>query len=222
MNKCNVYIARYPFPYNEDVYCLLRREEIEKCRNSDIKEQKFYVWKLLEFALFETFGLEKSILNFQKKNNGKWVLEGCYFSLSHSGNIVVAAVSDSPIGVDIQKIKTIEDINKFKSIIFSKNEKVKYRNAKNEKVMEIWSLKECAFKKSNDSNFAPNRYEIDDFTKYNSRRLEFQNEKFILSTLCDSISEIQYYSLSDDLKLCKAGKTASASIVYLNNRNLPK
>lgn len=219
MTNCNVYIAKYPFPYNEDIYCSLRKEEIEKCRNSDVKEQKFYVWKLLEYALSKTFGLGKSTLNFQKKNNGKWILEGYNFSLSHSGNIVVVAVSDYPIGVDIQKIKTIDDPNKFKSIILSKKEKDKYQNAKNEKLMKIWSLKECAFKRSNDSNFVPNRYEIDDLTHCDSFILELQNEKYILSTLCDNISEATYLSLSDDLKLCKTRRTALVSIVSLSNKN---
>ena len=188
MNKCNVYIAKYPFPYNEDINCPLRREEIEKCRNSAVKEQKFYVWKLLEYALLDAFGLKKNILNFKKKKNGKWVLDGYFFSLSHSGNIVVAAVSDSPIGVDIQKIKQIEDPAKFKTIIFSEKEKAKYRDVNDEKLMKIWSLKECAFKKSNDLHFLPNRYEIDNISQYDSFRLESQNEKYILSTSWDNPS----------------------------------
>jgi phosphopantetheinyl transferase len=216
MNKCNVYIAKYPFPYNEDINCPLRREEIEKCRNSAVKEQKFYVWKLLEYALLDAFGLKKNILNFKKKKNGKWVLDGYFFSLSHSGNIVVAAVSDSPIGVDIQKIKQIEDPAKFKTIIFSEKEKAKYRDVNDEKLMKIWSLKECAFKKSNDLHFLPNRYEIDNISQYDSFRLESQNEKYILSTSWDNIARAKYYSLFDDFKLCKDIKSALVSIVRQN------
>jgi len=219
MNKCNVYVAKYPFPYKEDIYCPLRREEIEKCRNSEVKEQKFYVWKLLEYALSDSFGLGKSILSFQKKNNGKWVLDGYFFSLSHSGNIVVVAVSDSPVGVDIQKIKKIEDLTKFKAIIFSEKEKAKYRNANGEKLMKIWSLKECAFKKSNDINFVPNRYEIDNLAQHDSFILKTQNEKYILSTLCDNISAVKYYSLFDEFKICEVGKAAFVSIVRLNSEN---
>ncbi len=219
MNQCNVYIAKYPFSFKEDIYCHLRKEEIEKCRNSDVKEQKFYVWKLLEYALFDTFGLEKSILNFQKKNNGKWILDGYFFSLSHSGNIVVVAVSDSPIGVDIQKIKKIEDASKFKAVIFSEKEKSKYRNVNDEQLMQIWSLKECSFKKSNDSNFAPNHYEIDTLSRYNSLRLESQKDKYILSTLCDRIKDVKYYSLFDDFKLQEMGKSVFVPIVCLHSEN---
>lgn len=219
MSKCNVYLTKYPFPYNDDIYCPLRREEIEKCGNSDVKEQKLYVWKLLEYALVDTFGLEKSQLNFQKKKSGKWVIDGYFFSLSHSGSIVVAAVSDSPIGVDIQKIKKIEDPTKFKTIIFSEKEKVKYRNAKNEKLMKIWSLKECSFKKSNDSNFSPRRYEADNLTQYNSFILESKKEKYILSTLCDNIDDVKYYSLFDEFKLHEVGKSTLVSTIRLNTDN---
>ena len=219
MNQCNVYIAKYPFSFKEDIYCHLRKEEIEKCRNSDVKEQKFYVWKLLEYALFDTFGLEKSILNFQKKNNGKWILDGYFFSLSHSGNIVVVAVSDSPIGVDIQKIKKIEDASKFKAIIFSEKEKSKYRNVNDEQLMQIWSLKECSFKKSNDSNFAPNRYEIDTLSRYNSLRMESQKDRYILSTLCNSINDVKYYSLFDEFRLQEIGKSVFVPVVCLHSKN---
>lgn len=219
MSKCNVYITKYPFPYNEDIYCPLRREEIEKCCNSEVKKQKFYVWKLLEYALSDSFGLEKRMLNFQKKNNGKWVIDGYFFSLSHSGNIVVVAVSESPVGVDIQKINKIDDPAKFKAVIFSEKEKVKYRNVNGEKLMMIWSLKECAFKKSNDLNFVPNRYEIDNLSQYDSFELKTQNEKYILSTLCNNITEVKYYSLFDEFKICEAEKAAFVSIVRLDSKN---
>ncbi len=219
MGKCNVYMAKYPFPYDEDIFCPLRREEIEKCRNSNIKEQKFYVWKLLEYASFDTFGLEKSKLYFQKKKNGKWVIDGYFFSLSHSGNIVVAAVSDSPIGVDVQKIKKFEDPNKFKAIILSEKEKTKYLNINNEKLMKIWSLKECAFKKSNDSTFIPSRYEIDNLVHCDSFRLEIQKEKYILSILCDNLHNANFYSLFDDFKLREMEKSSSTSTMRLNNEN---
>ncbi|HNX16323.1 MAG TPA: 4'-phosphopantetheinyl transferase superfamily protein [Bacilli bacterium] len=203
MSICDVYISVFPFPCDDSIACLQRREEIDKCQNQDIKDQKFYVWKLLERALQHSFNLDVKNLAFEKRKNGKWVLNECYFSLSHSGNIAVVAVGDAPLGVDVQRIKEVKDAEKFKAIILSKKEKEKYQNLSEKQLLEMWSIKECAFKKSDDKNFVPSHYDIDSIDQCISINLESLSERYTLSLICDNISCVKYHQVLGRFKICK-------------------
>jgi phosphopantetheinyl transferase len=212
MSVCNVYLSKYPFPFKKEIFCQQRREEIEKCRNSSVKEQKMYVWKLLEYALSDTFGLDISKQKFQKKKSGKWILDGCYFSLSHSGNIITVAISDSPVGIDVQIVKKLDQSQKFKGIILSEKEKKKFRNISDERLLKMWSLKECAFKQSDDSNFIPSRYSIDDIPKGVTFKFGQGKDKYILSLLCDNVEKADYYSLIGEFKTSRMNSPRIKSI----------
>lgn len=46
-------------------------------------------------------------IRFAYNENGKPLCDGAWFSLSHSGDIVVCAVSDQPIGLDVEQIRPV-------------------------------------------------------------------------------------------------------------------
>ena len=66
------------------------------------KKQSFFVWKLLEYALYES-GVKSFSFNVE---SGKWFLidKKIYFSLSHSSSLVCVALSNNEIGVDIEMV----------------------------------------------------------------------------------------------------------------------
>ena len=39
--------------------------------------------------------------------NGKPMTNGCYFNISHSHGLVACAVSDVPVGIDVEKIRPV-------------------------------------------------------------------------------------------------------------------
>ena len=80
--------------------------------------------------------------------NGKPYTENAYFSISHTENLVVCAVSKSPVGIDIEKIKPYDD--KFCKRIANEKE-YEYINKDAEKMCEIWTLKEAIIKKDGKS-----------------------------------------------------------------------
>ncbi len=76
--------------------------------------------------------------------NGKPYADGAYFSISHTENFVVCAVSDGPVGIDIERIKPYND--KLARRITTPEE-YEYINKDAEKLYEIWTLKEAIIKK---------------------------------------------------------------------------
>ena len=73
----------------------------------------------------------------------------CYFSVSHSGVLVICAVSDRPIGVDAEEIRPIngEIANKICTAEeLAYLESIKIEEERNRWLLQIWTKKEAIFK----------------------------------------------------------------------------
>ena len=106
-----------------------RQEKAKRLTLPNARAQSLGAGLLLRYAVENDTKLDYEKLNFLTEANGKPYIEGnpFYFSLSHSGNYAVCAISDSPIGVDIEKEKEL-------------SERIKGRFAKN--IVE-WTEKEA-------------------------------------------------------------------------------
>ena len=74
---------------------------------------------------------------------------GIHFNISHSGDYVICAVSESEIGIDIEKIKEVKD--GLTEYICTEEEKnyiasCKDKEKKQRRFFEIWTAKEAYFK----------------------------------------------------------------------------
>lgn len=88
-----------------------RRRKLARIRNENARAQSIAAGMLLREALAD-YGLPvgDQPLSLVYGENGKPELpggEGPYFSISHSGTLVVCAVDDAPIGVDVQIVRKI-------------------------------------------------------------------------------------------------------------------
>ncbi len=117
------------FDNNIDKVDEARQKKIRRLKRPLAKAQSLGVGLLLRYAVENNVNLEYNSLCFLTEDNGKPYVEGnpFYFSLSHSGDYAVCAISDSPVGVDIEKEKKL-------------SEKIKGRFAKN--ILE-WTEKEA-------------------------------------------------------------------------------
>lgn len=107
---------------------------------------------LLRTVLDKQFGINNEDIVILKNKYGKPYLKGnedINFNISHSGDFVVCAVDDKPIGIDIEQIIDID----YKSIaesFFSKDEVQFILNASDENKLhrfyEVWTLKESYIK----------------------------------------------------------------------------
>ena len=133
---------------------------VEKDKQARVNRLKFKKDKdlivvgdiLAKTAIRKVLGVAVADMRFGVREFGKPYLanhENAHFNISHSGDIVVCAVYDKPVGVDIQKMN---DVN-FDSIanrVFTKNEQERYLSAPQEKQREqfykIWTAKESYIK----------------------------------------------------------------------------
>ena len=79
-----------------------RRERVLRCKDVETQKQILTAGLLLN-KVFSLYGVEPETL--QKDVQGKPVVEGLHFNLSHTGGLVACVVSDCPVGCDVEKIK---------------------------------------------------------------------------------------------------------------------
>ena len=189
----NVYTATIPdLKVLDTVYPPLRDEEIRKCSNFEVAKEKYFVWKLLCYALERTFGKKAEKINFRKTDYGKWVCDEYEFSLSHSHGAVVVAVSRKAVGVDVEiehqmrsgietKILSDEELAEFYSIIESE---------RNGYLLKKWTQKESVFKTMNIPSCP-----IKDVKTENVKTFEIEEggHKYFLSVATPFIDKIKIY-----------------------------
>lgn len=83
-----------------------RKHKILKLRQLLSRKQSLGAGKLLQ-KILESKGLSMDDIYYD--DNGKPLIKGLCFNLSHSEEAVVCAVGDSTVGIDIEKIRNVKD-----------------------------------------------------------------------------------------------------------------
>ena len=145
----DVYLAKLPkdkpltplFPKERD-------DEVKNTKNETLQREKYFAWKLLAYAVKNTFNKDLPP-SLSKNENGKWTADEFDFSLSHSGGVVCVALSTDPVGVDVQKV-TLPKTETTAFKIFSEEEKAEYAALPLDKQAEYftrkWTERESVFK----------------------------------------------------------------------------
>ena len=125
-----------------------RFDKVQKLRFIQGKNASAVVYLLLRLALRDEYGINEPV-EFVYSGKGKPTLKNhphIHFNLSHSSNTAVCAVAESNIGVDVQKITTVND-NVAKRVLTAE-EYLIFNNTGNpgEYFCEIWTIKESYFK----------------------------------------------------------------------------
>lgn len=98
---------------------------------------------LLKQMIKELYGREELVLDFNE--NGKPYLDFCFFSISHSGDFAVCAVSDFPVGVDIERMKGFKQRDKYMLFTPMESEYVNKSDPEN-RFFTLWTRKEAYIK----------------------------------------------------------------------------
>ena len=156
----SVYVAQLPSELASlPLYPRTRDEEVRAVKNERLRLQKYYVWKLLGYALKDAFGDEISSLDFQKAKGGKWTSSKHFFSLSHSCQALVVAVADVPVGVDVEWQNSEKSFSMERGLTEQENaefsgvlpsERIAYLTDK-------WASKESIFKLVGRGRFVPSK-----------------------------------------------------------------
>ena len=197
----DVYIAALPKEeLSIPLSCKERQAEIDKIANERVRREKYYVWRLLEYAIKNSLGADASRLCFNKGNNRKWSCEGIEFSLSHSGDALAVAVSSKTVGIDVERIR-VRDRARMADYMLTPLEREEYESiaddGREEWLIRRWCEKEAIFKSQNKDIFAPSRIETAEFFSF-VRDILIENEKYILAVCADDADTVRVF---DGIKL---------------------
>ena len=122
-----------------------RKESVMRMHNKKKRNLRICADMLCRKAIAEFCGVNTDEIRFTLSPSGKPYVNNLpvYFSISHSGNLAVCAVSEKEIGIDIEKTRELHPRISEKFCTESEAEYI--RTAENG-IFRIWTLKEAYFK----------------------------------------------------------------------------
>ena len=128
-----------------------KKEKISRFRFEEDRKRSILGDMLAREMIAKKCEVSPDSIVFKIIENGKPYVEnlGIHFNISHSGDYVICAVSESEIGIDIEKIKEVKD--GLTEYICTEEEKnyiasCKDKEKKQRRFFEIWTAKEAYFK----------------------------------------------------------------------------
>ena len=148
-----MYILKLEYPIKQELFDFLleftdseRRSDLSCRRNRQNAQTSLAGELMTKLAIKKQFGIPFKNQHFLRSEHGKPYLEGyphIHFNISHSGNFVVCAVSDKPVGIDIQKIGEYKE--RVAKRICTENE-LSSLKSDGEKFTCLWTQKEAVLK----------------------------------------------------------------------------
>lgn len=121
-----------------------RREYILQYRFPEDRKRSLGAWRLME-TMFARHGFSANDVKMGGK--GKLTCEGICFNLSHSGDMALCAISDTPVGCDIEQIRKAP-LNVARRM-FTARERAYLEAAQgeeNRRFFRLWTMKESYLK----------------------------------------------------------------------------
>ncbi|MCB2311591.1 4'-phosphopantetheinyl transferase superfamily protein [Clostridium tagluense] len=197
-----------------------KRCKIEKFINKKDKVRTLIGEILIRTIIFQELSVRNKHITFEKNEYGKPYMKEhpeFNFNISHSGDFVVCAIDNKPIGIDIEKVKHIE----YKEIaknFFSVRE-LDYivkedLNSQLNKFYEIWTLKESYIKYCGQGLSIPLKSFSIDIDQYENIKVIIDKEhKEPVFKRFDIGSEYK-------MAVCSVNKEISYNIVMIDQNSL--
>ena len=137
------------------LYSLIDLRKVSKVKNFINKKDKIRTLIgeiLIRTIIIEELGIRNDNISFEKNSYGKpYIKEYTQFNfnISHSGNFVVCAIDNNPIGIDIEEVKYIEYEDIAKNFFTTNEFDYITKNdlySSLSRFYEIWTLKESYVK----------------------------------------------------------------------------
>ena len=128
------------------------RKRIERFVYKEDKQRTLMGQILIREIIAQQLEMRNEDIVFQKNDYGKPYLENhekFHFNISHSGDMVVCAVHDKPVGIDIEQMLHIDDYLEIAKDYFTEREIAyiaKNEDARLSRFYELWTLKESYIK----------------------------------------------------------------------------
>jgi 4'-phosphopantetheinyl transferase len=165
--------------------------QVNKYKEENQRKRSFFSWYLLYLKF-----LERKINAFNLKvefnENGKPLIEGINFNISHSHNLVAVAISSHEVGIDLELIED-KDNSKIAKKIMNEEEYQKYLKNK-EYFYKVWTKKEAYLKRKGLAlDFALNKdQKIEDVVSY---YIQDEDDHYYYLSVSPSSSKVEFVSL---------------------------
>ena len=182
----------------DKIYESLSNEERYFMISNESKKKEKIARDILFKYVIEQENIKEDLV-FNKYGKPDFKDKKYHFNISHSKDIVVIAVSNEEVGVDIQKLSTYDDIqlDKLTKRVYNDNDYNFYNTDDNVTFTQIWTIKE-AYLKYLGIGLIKNLHDITiDFeTMYVGMNKEedqkfctFFKNKYMVSIVCDQIDK---------------------------------
>ena len=191
----DLYIAELPKTEIGRVACEERQAQIDKARSERVKRERYFAWRLLEHALWHSKGKTTSEMELTLSPSGKWESPYIYLSITHSGDLVAVALSNAPVGIDLEPIGSPRP-ERFAERVLGKEEMAEYRSTEESDRLALiyrkWTEKESLFKKEGGTAFIPKAIDTTQGGVI-SYELEMNGDIYFLSVATDNLEDIGFY-----------------------------
>ena len=169
-----------------------RMAEINACKNEIIRREKCCAWEMLKYAVTDALSLKFDNLQFAKLPSGQWICEECAFSISHSDDAVVVAVSERSVGVDVEGAKAIDPRLAEKVLTASELKRYSDLNDVDKTIflLETWCKKEAIFKAIGGSALLPKTIECDTYHT-EVKRVRINDREYLIAVAANESFEIE-------------------------------
>lgn len=147
-----------------------RKAYLGKLSNNPLK-LSYFSWILLKEMVLKEYNLDIDKLELKYNDYGKPLFDEFFFNISHSNNMIAVAISNEPVGVDIQHINS-SNITKLS----------KKMNVNSFEPMEVFTMFSAI--EANKKKIGTGIYPSDLSLRVNVSKqviIEDNNEKYILS-----------------------------------------
>ncbi len=190
----DLYTAPIPEGNPGSVFSALRQAQIESTVNPGLKRQRYFVWKLLEYAIAHSFGFSACDIAFHRDEQGKWQCKDCFFSLSHSKDAVAVAVSTIPVGTDIECAERVISPQLAEKVLTAAEKQVFSclpAEQQSDFLLAKWCSKESLFKAGTSTVFQPDRLEMD--TGIAVRTLAIGEKDYCCAVAAEDLSQLRIF-----------------------------
>lgn len=195
-------IIFYELGFNEDPDLfdkLLPRVSIDKRKRimqmqSDIdRKLSLYAEVLVRCIACRALNINNSNIEIIRNEYGKPYWKGnqdFHFNISHTHNAIAVAVADSPVGIDIERVRPVNDlvVRRFYS---AREQKYVYgsREETNARFSEVWTRKEACIK-CNERDTSVRAFHIDAFKGKIAKQIKtFSIKGYYISVCCSQLLE---------------------------------
>lgn len=96
-------------------------DHINKKQHFKKKYESLFLWNFLDEIIYENYHYHLKDTKIYFNENGKPSLKECFISLSHTSNLCVIGISDTNIGLDVEKIRPLANLDKLVNTLFIDN-----------------------------------------------------------------------------------------------------